>query len=74
MTKRRNSVELLIGKAQDFLDWEGRVHDVAGLQVFPTTWGGSFWHHDISDPQAVPQGGWTKKGGMPQDCFGIQPP
>eukprot|EP00435_Cladocopium_sp_Y103_P045912 s1296_g13.t1 len=35
----------------DFLDWEGRVHDVAGLQVFPTTWGGSFWHHDISDLQ-----------------------
>lgn len=42
---------LLRNGFQDFLDWEGRVHDVAGLQVFPTTWGGSFWHHDISDPQ-----------------------
>lgn len=65
-------MELLIGKAQDFLDWEGRVHDVAGLQVFPTTWGGSFWHHDISDPQAVSQGGGLKKVECPKIVWGFK--
>lgn len=36
---------------QDFLEWEGHL-EIAGLKVFPTTWGGSFWHHDLNDPKA----------------------
>eukprot|EP00438_Fugacium_kawagutii_P007081 Skav214272 [mRNA] locus=scaffold642:254388:270442:+ [translate_table: standard] len=42
---------LLRNGLEDFLDWEGPVRDVSGLKVFSTSWGGSFWHHDISDPK-----------------------
>lgn len=41
---------LILNGFQDFLEWEGHLQ-IAGLKVFPTTWGGSFWHHDLNDPQ-----------------------
>ncbi|CAK9095984.1 Hypothetical protein SCF082_LOCUS45074 [Durusdinium trenchii] len=43
-----NSFEAL-GLREDFLDWDGTSHKVGGLDVFPMRWGGSFWHHDITD-------------------------
>eukprot|EP00434_Breviolum_minutum_P008626 symbB.v1.2.007606.t2/scaffold467.1/size200107/1 len=41
---------LILNGFQDFLEWEGHL-EIAGLKVFPTTWGGSFWHHDLNDPK-----------------------
>jgi len=41
---------LILNSFQDFLEWEGHL-EIAGLKVFPTTWGGSFWHHDLNDPK-----------------------
>lgn len=40
---------LLRNGFEDFLDWDGTSHKVGGLDVFPMRWGGSFWHHDITD-------------------------
>lgn len=46
-------LKLLKAKFKNFLDWKGEPKPgvVPNEMTYSTTWGGSFWHHDISDPK-----------------------